>query len=315
MDSYEYAHKIQFSNTKYRVQQHKTKLSYPAMKFTIVIATTLPLLQSSQAIYLACCQTTKECPQNYNTVDTKVNWREGGLTVSACCYPDEEERTEDLPECVHPVMTEGGVGISVMSLPQTKLEGANETTATSTLLEEITITEGNEEITIEVTSLEESQDVDSTEESTEEASTATEEKETETAPYGCCAVASSVSALRSKAQSSSSVCPKDMHHVDGFTINLSLLEGAKTNMQVCCDVETQAEDVDVEAVLPCSNDEVVLDHTNADDTSAANDEKDTVESKNEANALNAEDDSNSASGFGSVAFGIAALCVAVQAVL
>jgi hypothetical protein len=59
----------------------------------------------------------------------------------------------------------------------------------------------------------------------------------------------------------------------------------------------------------------VLDHTNADDTSAANDEKDTVESKNEANALNAENGSNSASGFGSLAFGVAALCVVVQAVL
>jgi hypothetical protein len=68
-------------------------------------------------------------------------------------------------------------------------------------------------------------------------------------------------------------------------------------------------------VLPCSNDEVVLDHTNTDDTSAAIDEKDTDESMNEANALNAEDGSNSASGFGSLAFGVAALCVAVQAVL
>jgi hypothetical protein len=283
------------------------------MKFTIAIAATLPLLQTSQAIYLACCQTTKECPQYYNTVDTFVK---EDLTVNACCYPDEKEQTNDLPECVHPIMSEGGVGISVMSLPQTKLEGGNETTPTSTLLEEITITEGNEEITIEVTSLEESKDADSTEESTKEESTAIEEeKETETAPYGCCAVASTVPALRSKAQSSSSVCPKDMHHVNGFTINLSLLEGAKTNMQVCCDVETQAEDVNIEAVLPCSNDEVVLDHTNTDDTSAANDEKDTDESKNEASALNAEDGSNSASGFGSLAFGIAALCVAVQAVL
>lgn len=209
-------------------------------------------------------------------------------------------------------MTEDGVGISVMSLPQTKLEGANETDSTSTVLEEIIITEGNEEITIEVTSLEESkgtEDVDSTEEdSTEEANTATEE--TETAPYGCCAVASTVQSLRSKIQSSS-VCPKDMHHVDGFTVNLSLINVAKTDLQVCCDVETQPEDVDVEAVLPCSN-AVALDHT---DTNTSNSKEETTELKNEANALNAEDDSNSASGFGSVAFGIVALCVAVQAVL
>ncbi|KAL3789133.1 hypothetical protein ACHAWO_012666 [Cyclotella atomus] len=282
------------------------------MKFTTAIATILPLLQTSEAIYLACCQTTKECPQYYNTIDTFI---EKDLTVNACCYPDEKENTQDLPECVHPIMTEDGVGISVMSLPQTKLEGANETDSTSPVLEEIIITEGNEEITIEVTSLEESkgtEDVDSTEEdSTEEANTATEE--TETAPYGCCAVASTVQSLRSKTQSSS-VCPKDMHHVDGFTVNLSLINVAKTDLQVCCDVETQPEDVDVEAVLPCSN-AVVLDHTDAEDKNASNSKEETAELKNEANALNAEDDSNGASGFGSVAFGIAALCVAVQAVL
>jgi len=279
------------------------------MKLTATIATLLPLVQTSEAIYLACCQTTRECPQYYNTVDTFVKDEN---TYNACCYPDEEARTEDLPKCVHPIVTEDGVGISVMSLPSVKLEGGNETVPQIMEMEEITITEGNEEISIAVTtSLEESSAIDevSTEDDDEEEESAPNE---ETAPYGCCAVASTVQALRA-ASNANSVCAKHQHHVDNFTVNLSLLEGAMTSMQVCCDEVTKAEDVNLSSLLPCA-DQVEAEHTsNTEGTEDDSEEND--QDVSETNALNAEEGTSSANGFGSAALSIAALCVVVQTVL
>jgi len=288
------------------------------MKLANTIVTILPLIQTSEAIYLACCQTTKECPQYYNTIDT---FAKGQDTINACCYPDEDERTDDLPECVHPIMTEDGVGISVMAMPSAKLEGGNET-----LLEEITITEGNEQVSITLTSLEEpttteeataAQDInlisagDATtiEEAIEisnPAEEATTADETETAPYSCCAVASTTTSLR---VTKDPVCPQDMHHVEGVTLNLSLLDAPKTLL--CCDSKLSADSVDTASVNLCS--EVPTHESTGEDADTENEDVD--ESKTEVSGLNADDGSSSAGGVGSAAFGIAALCVSVLAVL
>ena len=207
---------------------------------------------------------------------------------------------QDLPQCIHPIMTDNGVGISVMSLPQAKLEPGNGTAPA--LMEEITITEGKEEITItaEITN-------------TAESTSAEETTETESA-YGCCAVATTVQpALRA---SDPSLCPKDMHGVDGLTLNMALLNGAKTNVHVCCDAKTKAEDVDTTLVQACAN-EATAENNEAESEEKTAEKDDNEEKDNTSNtaALSEEDGSNSANSAGSAAFAIGALCVLIQTVL
>jgi hypothetical protein len=271
------------------------------MKFITAISTILALTRTTEAIYLACCETTQACPQQYETIDTFLK---GDETFNACCYPDEKPNMDDLPQCIHPIMIEEGVAISVMSLPQTKLEPGNGTAPV--LMEEITITEGNEEITL-------------TAEITNTAELTSAEEKTPDAAYSCCAVATTVQpALRAKG---SSLCPKDMHGVEGLTLNMALLDGARTNVHVCCDAQTKAEDVDTQFVKACAN-EVTTDDSEAEEEdenhTAGEHEKDGDEDKGNASntaALSEEDSSNSASAARSAAFGIGALCVLVQTVL
>ena len=265
------------------------------MKLTAAIAI-LSIVPTSEAIYLACCQTTQSCPEQYNTIESFVKEEE---TLNACCYPDEQPNTNDLPECVHPIMTEDGeVGISLMMLPEPKLETEN--TTTSQLLEEITITEGNEEIKIEVTSIAEP----------------TNTEESDETPYKCCAVASTVKPALRLSQGEVQECPGSMHAVGGLTLNLESLEGSKTNTFVCCDTETVANDVDTTLVKPCSSDGMTEE---SEEDSTTNDEQkgedDKTEEANTA-ALSTEDDgSSSASTISTVAFGGATLCAMVQSLV
>jgi hypothetical protein len=260
------------------------------MKFFTAATIILSAAHTSEAIYLACCETTQACPQYYNTIESYVK---GEDTFNACCYQDETPNLADLPECVHPIMTEDGVGISLMTLPQSKLEPGNETE----LVEEITITEGNEEIVI-------------TAEILSAAGPATPEEATSASAYSCCAVASTVQpALRSS--SGSSACPEDMQSVEGLTFDLSFLDGAKTNAQVCCDAKNQPDEINLELVLPCPN-QVTTQEDIAEDMTS---QEENVADANAANALNADAESSSASGIHSVAFGIAAFCVVLQIVL
>eukprot|EP00956_Cyclotella_meneghiniana_P004053 scaffold4911_cov47-Cyclotella_meneghiniana.AAC.11 len=265
------------------------------MKLTTAIAI-LSIAPTSEAIYLVCCQSTQSCPEQYNTIDTLVK---GEDTFNACCYPDEEANVNDLPECVHPIMSENGeVGISLMMLPQTKLETENATT--SQLLEEITITEGNEEITIELTSI------------AEPANT----EESDDAPYECCAVASTVKPALRLTQGEVQECPGNMHAVGGLTLNLESLEGAKTNTFVCCDSETLANDVDTALVKPCSSE--VMSEESEEESTTNDEQKGEDDKTEEANtaALSTEgDESSSASTVSTVAFGVAALCAMVQSLV
>ncbi|KAL3780548.1 hypothetical protein HJC23_001908 [Cyclotella cryptica] len=93
------------------------------MKLTSIVVTALSSVRICSAIYLACCETNRECPTQYDTIDTYVKGEE---TLNACCYPEEEPNLNDLPECIHPSLTEDGVGISLMSI----METTNSTEAT-----------------------------------------------------------------------------------------------------------------------------------------------------------------------------------------
>jgi hypothetical protein len=269
------------------------------MKLTTAIAI-LSIAPTSEAIYLACCQTTQSCPEQYNTIDT---CGKGEDTFNACCYPNEEANVNDLPECVHPIMTENGeVGISLMVLPQTKLETENATT--SQLVEEITITEGNEEIKIELTSI------------AQPANT----EEIDEAPYKCCSVASTIKpALRQK---EAQMCPSNMHAVEGLSnlfLRLALSKYASTDVFVCCESETLANDVDTTLVKPCSSEVIVEESEEDEDSTTTNDEQkgedDKTEEANTAALSTEGDESSSASTVSTVAFGVAALCAMVQSLV
>ena len=291
------------------------------MRLTTAIAI-LSFSPSSEAIYLACCQTTQSCPEHYNTIDTFAKERE---TFNACCYPDEQPDPSGLPECVHPIVTENGVGISVMSLPQPKLENVT----SPQLLEEVTITEGNEEIFIKVTTIAEP----------------TNAEESDVVPYKCCSVTSTVKPVLRQSEKEAHSCPSNMHAVEGLSslfLRLALSEYNNRDVFVCCDAETLVNDVDTTLVNPCSSEvtqggqdsvtaadnqkhenekteEDIIAQENKEESVANNEQVEdytTVETNTAAVEVTSENDgSNSASTVSTAAFGVAVFCVAFEALV
>lgn len=252
------------------------------MKLIAVLVTAFSSvrIRMSEAIYLACCETTRECPTQYNTIDT---YAKGEETYNACCYPEEELNLNDLPECIHPIMTEDGVGISVMSI----METSNST-----------------EAIVEVV------------EATSAANHSIDSKTTEA--RSCCgAVAAIQSALRSA--SSVSVCPVNMYSIDGAVY----LDGETSMQVCCDSVGQAGEvDTEVILPCPVTADEAKTQEGEPNDTNAiegdsVHDENET-EGSSSASAMNTEDQTNestSTSAVRTVALGIALASATIQVVL
>eukprot|EP00956_Cyclotella_meneghiniana_P001674 scaffold1823_cov38-Cyclotella_meneghiniana.AAC.5 len=82
------------------------------MKLIAAAATLLSLAPTSEAIYIACCETTTDCAEYYNTIDS---YDKNGTTFNSCCYPDETPDPANLPECA-PALAKNEVGIALMTL-------------------------------------------------------------------------------------------------------------------------------------------------------------------------------------------------------
>ena len=262
------------------------------MKFIIAIATVLSLSgTTTQAIYLACCEATlgSECPPQYNTTNTYIRNEE---TYTACCYPEvsSEEQAAllasapdgDLHECFYPIMTDGGVEAAVFALP--KLETAPNETEAVVDVELIMI--ANEEQGTE---------------------TAEDVTASETGEANCCSLYTAVQpALRSSTKTSA--CPVKWRSIDGLFVTSTSADGTEMKMQVCCEAETLAENVDVYNIISCSADTGHVDGKSESTTGE--------DGSNTANAIVEEsDDSSGGSAFGSTAIGVALLIGAIQSFL
>ena len=92
-------------------------------------------------------------------------------------------------------------------------------------------------------------------ESTSESISVQETTSSETV-YSCCALASTVQpALRAKDMRSIdlSLCPSGMHSVEGLALNMEFWAGSRKHIHLCCDANTNAENVDTKPVKACVN--------------------------------------------------------------
>ncbi|KAL7476614.1 hypothetical protein ACHAW6_002463 [Cyclotella cf. meneghiniana] len=250
------------------------------MKLTVIIVTAFPLVRISEAIYLACCETTLECPTQYNTIDT---YDKGEETYNACCYPEEEPRLNDLPECIHPIMTEDGVGISLMSV--------TETSNSTEELVEVVATNSTDELSIDSNI---------------------------TKGNSCCgAVAAIQPALRSA--SVVSVCPINMFIVDGA----AYLDGESSMQVCCDAVAQAGEvNTNGIRPCPVTTDEATTQQGEPNDVTTDEGDsvqnEDESDGHSSASAINTEeeiDESSSATVFRTVSLGIALTSIAMQVVL
>ena len=71
------------------------------------------------------------------------------------------------------------------------------------------------------------------------------------ASKNCCSVAAAMQpALR--ASTKTSTCPNKMQSINGLFVTSTSTDGTEMSMQVCCEAETLAENVDVENILSCA---------------------------------------------------------------
>jgi hypothetical protein len=55
-----------------------------------------------------------------------------------------------------------------------------------------------------------------------------------------------------RASTKTSTCPNKMQSINGLFVTSTSTDGTEMSMQVCCEAETLAENVDVENILSCA---------------------------------------------------------------